>query len=167
MTQEPTIKTIASKQLVGLSTVHSLANNQAAALWQAFMPRRHEIQNVVGEHKLCVHIYPPDLNLAGFNPATEFTTWAAVEVDSYAEPLDNMQTLVLPAGQYAVFIHRGTVKDFQKTIQYIHGEWFPSSSYQLDDRPHFEWLDERYKGPNNTESLEEVWIPIKTKALST
>ncbi|HLT33108.1 MAG TPA: GyrI-like domain-containing protein, partial [Aquaticitalea sp.] len=46
------------------------------------------------------------------------------------------------------------------TYQYIYGQWIPNSEYELDDRPHFALMGEKYKDP---ESEEEFWIPIRKK----
>jgi AraC family transcriptional regulator len=43
---------------------------------------------------------------------------------------------------------------------YIFNTWLPKSGYQLDRRPHFEILGEKYKN-NNPDSEEEIWIPIQ------
>lgn len=40
--------------------------------------------------------------------------------------------------------------------------WLPASDYNLDNRPHFEVLGEKYKN-NDPTSEEEIWIPIKLK----
>jgi AraC family transcriptional regulator len=37
-----------------------------------------------------------------------------------------------------------------------------SKEYELDDRPHFEILGDKYKN-NDPNSEEEIWIPIKLK----
>jgi AraC family transcriptional regulator len=39
-------------------------------------------------------------------------------------------------------------------------EWLPASGYELDDRPHFEILGERYKN-NDPDSEEELWFPVR------
>ncbi|MFM9945765.1 MAG: GyrI-like domain-containing protein, partial [Bacteroidia bacterium] len=44
----------------------------------------------------------------------------------------------------------------------IYGTWIPNSEYNLDNRPHFEILGEKYKN-NHPDSEEEIWIPIKPK----
>jgi AraC family transcriptional regulator len=54
------------------------------------------------------------------------------------------------------------MKDFGSFMNYIFMEWLPQSNYQLDNRPHFQILGEKYKH-NQPDSEEEVWIPIKTK----
>tara|TARA_R110002124_G_scaffold282524_3_gene457729 strand:+ start:25 stop:171 length:147 start_codon:yes stop_codon:yes gene_type:complete len=47
------------------------------------------------------------------------------------------------------------------TLAYIHLKWLPSSDFELDHRPHFEVLDERYLGSQNLKSVEEVWVPVR------
>ncbi|MBK8342237.1 MAG: GyrI-like domain-containing protein [Bacteroidetes bacterium] len=67
--------------------------------------------------------------------------------------------MIIPAGKYAVFYYKGLNTD-HSIFNYIFQDWIPQSGYQLDDRPHFDVLDERYKN-NDPESEEEIWIPIK------
>jgi AraC family transcriptional regulator len=71
-----------------------------------------------------------------------------------------MKAFELPAGLYAVFLHRGPASEGQRTFQYIMGTWLPASGYELDSRPHFELLGEKYKN-DLPDSEEEIWIPIK------
>lgn len=44
----------------------------------------------------------------------------------------------------------------------IFSDWLPKSDYELDERPHFEILDEKYKN-DDPNSEEEIWIPIRNK----
>ena len=67
----------------------------------------------------------------------------------------------LNPGSYAVFDYKGLNTDTQIFI-YIFKEWLPNSDYELDERPHFEILGNKYKN-GNPESEEEIWIPIKQK----
>ena len=97
-----------------------------------------------------------------FNPSTHFTKWAAAEVLSFEEVPANMETLIIHAGLYAVFFHKGSNTD-NSTHQYIFQNWLPTSDqYILDARPHFEVLGESYKN-GDPSSEEEIWIPIKLK----
>jgi AraC family transcriptional regulator len=67
----------------------------------------------------------------------------------------------LTGGLYAVFDYKGLSTD-NSIFQFIFGTWLPSSEYDLDDRPHFEVLGNKYKN-NDPTSEEEIWIPIKMK----
>jgi len=73
-----------------------------------------------------------------------------------------MKTITSPEGLYAVFVHKGAASEGPKTYQYIFTTWLPASDYQLDNRPHFAIMGEKYKG-EDPGSEEELWIPIKPK----
>ena len=139
----------------------SFANYNVDKLWQAFMPRRKEIKNNLTNDLISLVVYKPT-HFADFKPTNEFERWATVEVTDFDNVPTEMETFVLPAGQYAVFLHKGDTKEFAKTFQYILEIWLPSSDYVLDDRPHFEVLGDKYKN-NDPSSEEEIWIPIKVK----
>jgi AraC family transcriptional regulator len=73
-----------------------------------------------------------------------------------------METYILANGLYAVFQYKGLSSGSAAFYQYIYSDWIPNSEYQIDNRPHFEVLGEKYKN-NDPTSEEEVWIPIKVK----
>jgi AraC family transcriptional regulator len=73
-----------------------------------------------------------------------------------------MEALVLKSGLYAVFLYHGPASEGSEFFKYIYREWLPGSEYQLDNRPHFEILGEKYKN-EYPESEEEIWIPVKPK----
>ncbi len=160
MPLEARIETLAEKKLIGQKLKMNLVNNRTGALWGQFMPRLGTIQNRLGSDKISMQIYDPGY-FQNFNPALEFVKWAAVEVSDF-EPLpDGMLPFTLPGGQYAVFDYKGSSAD-SRIFHYIFGTWLPQSGYQLDNRPHFEVLGEKYKN-NDPDSEEEIWIPIKGK----
>lgn len=159
-TIEPLIKQLTEKKLVGKYLHMSLANNRTAELWQSFMPHRKNISNAVGTDLYSLQIYETSLDFKAFNLQTEFEKYALVEVSDFDDMPDGMEPFTLEAGLYAVFVHRGL--DFQPTFQKIFYEWLPASDYELDSRPHFELLGEKYKN-NSPDSEEEVWVPIRKK----
>lgn len=154
------IKKIQAKKLIGFATKTTLANDQTATIWKQLMPRLKETKNLVSADLFSLQIYDY-CSLQNFTPTTEFTKYALVEVNNFDFVPDGFEKFELPKGKYAVFLHKGTTQDFIKTTQFIFGEWLPKSEYQLDDRPHFELLSDNYKGHENPDSEEEVWIPIK------
>ncbi|MDP4819728.1 MAG: GyrI-like domain-containing protein [Saprospiraceae bacterium] len=58
--------------------------------------------------------------------------------------------------------YKGPSSDSATFFQFIFGTWLPNSDYILDDRPHFEVLEERYTN-DDPNSEEEIWIPIKPR----
>lgn len=155
------IEEASPKKLIGMSIKTSLSDYGAPGFWQRFMPRVKSVENKVGGKKYSIQIYDNLFSYSGFHPKLIFKYWAATEVKNFKSVPKEMETLQLPGGKYAVFIHKGTMAEFQKTLNFIHLNWLPDSGYELDFRPHFEVLDERYLGPQNPDSQEEVWVPIK------
>ncbi len=147
-------------KIIGMRHSMSLVNNTTGELFRTFMQRRNEIQNRAGSDLLCVQNFPEGYYRA-FNPATTFEKWAAAEVTSFALVPNEMETAIVPAGLYAVFLFKGTPANAGPFFQNIFMNWFPSSEYELDIRPHFDVLGSKYKN-NDPESEEEIWIPIKS-----
>jgi len=161
---EPRVAIVKEKKLIGKRLTMSLSDNKTGELWRSFMPRRKEITNPLTNDFISMAIYKPT-HFADFKPTNEFERWAAVEVADFDNVPTEMETFVLPSGQYAVFLHKGDTKEFAKTFQFILGTWLPNSAYLLDDRPHFEVLGDKYKNDDPT-SEEEIWIPIRLKNAS-
>ena len=136
----------------------SLANYHVGALWGRFMPRRKEIAGTISSDLISMAVYGPN-HFLNFDPCREFEKWAACEVKSFDSLPAEMETFIIPEGLYAVFHYKGLNTDFG-IYDYIFKSWLPDSGYQLDERPHFEILGEKYRN-NDMNSEEEIWIPIK------
>ena len=158
---EPGIESSGEKKFAGKRLAMSFAENRTPELWQSFMPRRREIENAVGTELYSIEVYPADFFTA-FEPTALFEKWAAVEVSSFANLPDNIETLTAPPGLYAVFIHHGPTSEAIITYTYIFQTWLPASEYRLDNRPHFAVMGEKYKN-EDPDSEEEIWIPIARK----
>lgn len=148
------------KPLIGMRANMSVAEDATASLWQRFMPCRHEILNPVGEALYSVQSYSGLDVFENFTAETEFEKWAAVEVASGAQVPEGMQSLLLRGGHYAVFDHQGPPQEFPKTLRFIFSQWMPKSTWQLDDREHFEVLLPGWRA-DDPEAREEVWIPLR------
>jgi len=157
MTLIPRIIEILPKKLVGQKITMSLAKNRTFELWHQFMPQKSKIKNLVNQEMISMQIYATPLRLGDVNQA--FEKWAAIEVHDFTQVPDNMLTFELVGGKYAVFDYKGLSTDPSIFI-YIFGTWLPNSEYEVDDRPHFEILGERYKN-TDPDSEEEIWIPIR------
>lgn len=149
------------KILLGKSSRMSLAQNKTADLWRGFMQNRHLIKNAVGTDRYSLQIYPPTY-FQNFNPAVEFEKWALIEVSNENDVPEGFSIFNMEVGLYAVFLYKGKASEGAKAFDYIFRTWFPASEYELDDRPHFEVLSEKYKN-EDSDSEEEIWIPIKKK----
>jgi AraC family transcriptional regulator len=158
---EVRIENLSEKKLIGIRMRMSFSDNKTGDLWRRFMPCRKEIKNSKGTELYSIQSYPPSF-FDKFNPDAVFEKWAAMEVKDFNAVPDEMETLLLPEGAYAVFLYKGAASDGAPAFQYIIGTWLPDSEYELDNRPHFEILGEKYRN-NDPGSEEEIWIPIRFK----
>lgn len=155
----PRIESLPKTTLVGFRTQMSLAQNRTAELWRRFMPLRQQIR-AASEDLYSVEVYPSLTFFQQFDPTSEFEKWAAVKVDEVELVHEEMEKLIIPGGQYAVFLYRGKGSEAASTYQYILGEWLPKSPYQLDHRPHFALMGDKYQN-ESPDSEEELWVPIR------
>ncbi len=156
---QPVIMTVTEKKLIGKRVSMSLAENQTPTLWRSFLPHRKDIKNTVSNDMISLSTYSEPLRLGDFHQI--FYKWAAVEVSAFDNVPLEMETFILNSGLYAVFHYQGLSTD-NSVFVYIFGTWLPNSNYDLDDRPHFEILGDKYKnGDPNSE--EEIYIPVKAK----
>lgn len=158
---ESRIATIGQRKLLGKRMVMALTDNKTSELWRGFMSNRKAIQNAIGSNLYSVQVYGP-AHFDAFNPATTFEKWATVEVSDFAVIPAGMEALTVPAGQYAVFLHKGAASTGPASFRYIFEIWLPNSAYELDSRPHFEVLGSTYRNDDPT-SEEEIWIPIRSR----
>ena len=157
---QPRIEILQEKKLVGQRRKMSLSKNKTSELWKNFMPKRKEISNSLSTDLISMQVYEPSY-FNPFNPEKEFEKWAAVEVNDFTNVPNEMEIYTLPKGMYAVFKHKGLSAD-NSTFQYIFTSWLPDSEYELDNRPHFEILGDKYIN-GSIDSEEEIWIPVKYK----
>lgn len=159
---EPKIETFKETKLIGKKIRVSFNQNKTFELWRNFSPRRKEIKNSVNSNLYSVEIYPDTTFFKNFNPKKEFEKWAAVEVKDFDTIPNDMEKITIPKGLYAVFHYRGKPSEAQETFRFIYSTWLPNSEYEMDDRPYFALMGEKYKG-EAIDSEEEFWVPIRKK----
>ncbi len=138
----------------------SFANNKTGEIWRRFMPQRSGIENRIEPNLYSVEIFGDTGFFNAFDPNQTFEKWAAIQVSEAGEIPEGMSILDIPEGHYAVFQYKGRASEAFDTYQYIFATWLPQSSYELDDRPHFALMGEKYRN-DDPESEEELWIPVR------
>ena len=157
------IETLPEKKLIGKRIKMPLSNDKTRELWQDFMPEKKTIQNCCGTLLYSLQVYDP-MYFNNFNPDKEFEKWAAIEVTDFETVSIGMETITIPSGLYVVFSYRGSSNNGPEIFRYIFETWLPDSKYELDNRPHFEVLGEKYRN-NDPDSEEEIWIPVRQKRI--
>lgn len=156
---EPRIVTRAACTVVGLKCRTSMANNLIPALWDDFGRRMGEIRDTAADpacYGVCFYE-------EGDGPSGDYFSYLAGRAVTRAEELPTgMEARALPAGEYAVFEHRGALDTLQQTYGYIYKDWLPNSAYEMVGTQDFELYDYRFKH-GQSDSVLEIWIPIQKK----
>ena len=160
---DPEIRQIEPRKLVGMRETMSLTVDKTFELFRSFGPRTKEIQDRVSSNTYCARIYRGGIDMESFTPNTVFEKWAAVEVSNFENVPAGLEPLIIPAGAYAVFVHKGPASTFFQTSEPLFRKWLETSDFELDERPHFEILGVGYR-PDNQDAEEEIWFPVRTRA---
>lgn len=158
----PRIENLSAKLVVGMRRRMSLSKNETHLLWQSFMPRKKEIVNAKNLFLFSLEVYDGLSYFRQFNPQNEFEKWAAIEVENGEDIPAGMEKLLIPEGMYAIFVFKGMTSDAFAFYNQIFSEWLPASDFELELRPHFAWMGEKYK-KDDPNSEEEIFIPIKVR----
>lgn len=150
----PQIKSRDAFQVIGIQTVAS-PSGTLHKLWDEFMQRHEEIKLVKDPSKayqVCV--------FDKSNPsAEEYTFIAGMEVSDISQVPPAMITHRVPAAEYAVFEHHGSLEKMHQSYEYIFGVWLQENGYQMAEADSLEIYDERFN-PQSSDSIFEIWIPI-------
>jgi|WetSurMetagenome_2_1015567.scaffolds.fasta_scaffold126335_1 AraC family transcriptional regulator len=160
--QQPRIEKLTEKKLIGKRLKMTFSSNKTFELWKSFMPQREEIENAISSDLFSMQVFDSSMTLVDISSDMPFEKWAAIEVSDFYKVPVNMETFILPAGLYAVFIYRGRQCQGDSTFSWIFSKWLPDSGYIIDNRPQFEILGDKYKN-DDPDSEEEIWIPIRPR----
>lgn len=156
---QPALVTRPVTAAVGMRTVFygvgSEKNNLGETLpqlWDRFLARHDEVQDKVPFPYYGV--VRPDLE-----EPDRLEYFAAAGVRRAAAAPADMVSLEIPAGQYAVFEHRGYAKAIDKTVDYIYATWLASSGHQHTWGPDLELYGPQWSA-DGADSVMHYGIPI-------
>ena len=151
---EPKIVTLPAFKVIGMRYFGKNENQEISDLWGKANQRMGEIRHVASQNAYGVCIMLPDA------PTGEFEYIAGLEVSQVEDVPDGMVVREVPASQYAVFTHLGSLEELSATYEYIYRSWIPQSGYQLTGGPDFEMYNEDFKD-FAPDSKFYIYVPIK------
>ena len=160
---KPVIQSAPSRTIIGVGGVFISAlspqrNNHLVIpeLWHQFINRTDEISNRKDHQVLgCVWC----LDLEGEDDPGRCYYVAGAEVIGVDDIPPGMVAREVPAGRYAVFIHKGSLENLGLTMRYIHDTWYPQSGHERRDAPEVEVYGPKFN-PESEDSELEIWMPI-------
>lgn len=161
---KPRFETRGDFYVIGVGKIFERGKTQEIGdlLWPRLSKRFDEIPNKLGRdgddyvtYGVCKEIWKDN------HIQDHFNYYAGVEVEKGSIPPEGMELLYLPAQEYAVFTHRGGIKDLSLTNQYIWGTWLPQSGYELAPASDLEIYPAAFR-PDSNECEIDLWIPLKS-----
>ena len=150
-------------RLIGMCVRTSFVNDRTSEVWRGFRTVISTVRGRIDTDSYSVKVYGSQYSFTSFDPASEFEKWAAVRVSADALVPDGLESLTIPAGHYAEFLHVGPASAASKIFPDILGRLIPEAGFEIDLRPHFEILPEGYD-PFDYGSTERVLIPVRPRA---
>ena len=163
--QSPHIVEKPALTVVGLETpfIHALSpdtnNHIIGPLWDRFIHRAKEVPNRAGDAMYGIIYSRPESERS--HPH-ELQYIAAAAVSSLGEIPAGMTSRTIPAGTFAVFLHRGPITRIADTCREIYRVWLPQSPWEHAGIADVELYDERFNCESEG-SVMEYWISVKPK----
>jgi AraC family transcriptional regulator len=166
MALEPQIVQKPEQTFVGLETafIHALSPDKTnfsviPPLWGRFDQRSGEVPNRVGHAMYGIIYGRPE---AERSHPHELQYIAAVAVSNPARAPAGMSVHTIPAGTFAVFLHRGPIQNIGETCREIYRVWLPQSAWAHAEIADIELYDERFC-VEGQEAEMEYWVSVVSK----
>ena len=120
--------------------------------WERFVPQIGKVPGRIGQvsYGVCWKV----------SPERGFEYLSGVEVKDATKLPAEFTTVRLPAGEYAVFMHRAHVSAIGNTIDKIWKDWMPQAGLNIATSPCFERYTEEFN-PQTGMGGMEIWIPLE------
>ncbi|HVC96687.1 MAG TPA: GyrI-like domain-containing protein [Pirellulales bacterium] len=125
-------------------------------LWDKFFQRINQVADRIGDEMYGVIYGKPE---AERTHPHELQYLAGVPVSEAAEIPEGMVSRAVAAGTFAVFIHRGPIRNIGKTVHDIYRVWLPQSPYRHAEIADVELYDRRFC-VDSDDSEMEYWISV-------
>lgn len=128
-------------------------------LHQEFQKRITEIKHRVNADHLGIFVDPPN-----YDYRTDKFKWiAGVEVSSFNDIPEGMESITIPANTYACTTYRGTRDQAYLTYDFLY-QWVEESEYELADTYGIEQYPKE-EDHEETVHIMELMLPIKEKRI--
>ncbi|MFA5080736.1 MAG: GyrI-like domain-containing protein [Candidatus Paceibacterota bacterium] len=147
-------KEIGKIKLVGMGIDTSTQNapGDCPPLWQSFMSKISEIENVI-ENKT----YGVSFTIS--QAECTFRYIAGIEVSEFGNIKEGFEVKEIPASTYLIFTHKGKLNTLGETYSEIMKE-IENAGYKQEETFWIECYDERWKSDSD-DAVFEIWVPIK------
>jgi AraC family transcriptional regulator len=161
-TMVPRIEERGEANFVGVACDNTERRVRIPGNWSAFLRRMGEIEGAGDRSTYGIYRYDFSAEPSSVDEDFPFRYLSALEVppSDRVEAPAGMEIWPIAAARYAVFAHRGLLRDLGLTYRYIYKTWFPRSSERFALAPMLERRAPDY--PGDAPGAEtEIWIPLE------
>lgn len=158
---KPEIRSLPELRLIYVCKRGSVQNNFDRAADRAYIVlgqyvTRHHLWKKID---LCLGICPDDPAVVEPENANYYGCFS-LKSGVEALPEGEVGVMTIPAGRYAVFLHRGPYSTLWQTWGGVYHDWLPGSGMELRPQEPFEvYLDDKLRTPPG-QMRAEIYIPI-------
>lgn len=158
------VKITKDKYLIGIEKSFTIRENIIPNIWDVFLSRFKEVKKTLNESILYgVTIVNFDIDLITFNESTRSKHFVGVEAKRCSELPLGMKAEKINKGCYAVFRHKGSIKNIRNTYEYIWGTWSKNLTYKVRMDHQIEVYDQEFYGCDDERNIIKIYIPIDMK----
>lgn len=160
-TLDPRIEERGDRLFAGVACENSGRRIRIPANWGTFLRRMGEIMGVADRSTYGIYRYDFSADPLSIGEDFPFRYLSAFELagDKRAEAPRGMEIWPVAASRYAVFVHRGLLRDIGRTYRYVYKTWFPRRAERFAMAPMLERRAPDYPG-DGPEAETEIWIPL-------
>ncbi len=158
ITMEPRFERKEALTFIGLGKDCNLEDpNTIGLLWDEFLQKKHLINrhDVTDEAGFGLCYAPQEKEAFSSN----FHYTAALRVSENAAVPEGMEKIRIPAQEYAVFTHKGSLETLSKTNDYIWKTWLPKSGLELADAPDIEVYGSKWDAAAESGEID-IYVPV-------
>jgi AraC family transcriptional regulator len=146
---------------IGVACENSASRIGIPKAWVGFLRRMREVVGPASRATYGVYDYDYAAPAGSIGEDFPFRYLAGVEVEGggASRAPEGMESWSVAAASYAVFAHRGLLRDLGRSYRYIYKTWFPRQSLDFAAAPFFERRAADYPG-DRPDAVTELWIPI-------
>lgn len=145
--------------VAGVEIRDAKSSEEYSKVWGQFFQVQDKIQSRIGTDLYGITYYPED-----YDPRKEggHIYMVATQVKDFEELPEGVTGRKIPARNYIVFEHIGSMEKVGETYGYIYQSFIPNSDYAVIYTDTMERYDHRFmKNPENP--VFEIWIPVQGK----
>jgi len=157
LSMEPEIMNQPEIRVVGIVTEYDDTDFDLLKIWQPFLSYQEPIPNVIGTEGF--GIYEASQPEGG---DVAFSYVCSIEVSSFDDVPESMESRIIPEQLYAKFTHKGPLANLHETLKYIWGSWLPKSNYDYLEKSDFELYPQDFDD-SNPDNVIYLHIPIKPR----